>query len=163
MDTKAFEKLYLLQLQDIYSAGKQLIEAYPRMGKASKTKELKSLFKECMEQARTQISRIENIFKKIKNTDPDGENCNSVEEFIEEIEDWLEESEDNAVIDAGLILINKKIIHYEIAVYESILSYTRILGQDKSLLIMQESLTELQVANTRFDELCEEAHGVLIK
>lgn len=163
MEARAFEKLYLLQLQDIYSAGKQLLDALPKMTKAAHSKELKGLFKERLEQTRLQLSRIENILKKIKYAKPGVENCNAVEEFIEEIDDWLEETGDRTIMDAGLLLINKKISHYEIAVYESILSYARILAQDKAIPLLTESLKQEYLANDRMDELCEEAGGILVK
>jgi ferritin-like metal-binding protein YciE len=162
MESKAFEKLYIIQLQDIYSAGKQIIEALPKMIKAASNKDLKNLFKEHVEQTKVQIGRVENIFKKFKQVKISGENCNAVEEFIEEVEDWLEESDNKLIIDAGLILIYKKISHYEIAVYESTLSYARILGQEKMIESLQESLTEEYIANDRLDEICEEAGGILL-
>jgi ferritin-like metal-binding protein YciE len=162
MESKAFERLYLLQLQDIYSAGKQIVDALPRMIKSANNKDLKNLFKEHLEQVKLQVGRIENIFKKLKQSKTAAENCNVVEEFIEEIEDWLEESDHKLIIDAGLILIFKKISHYQIAVYESILSYARILGQEKMIELLQESLTEEYMANDRLDEICEEAGGILV-
>ena len=163
MESKAFEKLYITQLKDVYSAANQVIDALPKIIKLASNKELRNFFKDLLEQSKIQTSRIENILKKLKQTKSVQENCNTVEEFIEEIDDWLEESDNKTIIDAGLILIYKKISHYQIAIYETSLSYARIFNFDKIIEALQSSLSEHYSANDRLDDIFEESCGILAK
>ena len=59
-------ELFLEQLQDLYSAENQLIDALPKMEKAAYAKPLKAGFKAHLQQTKEHAKRLERIFKKLK-------------------------------------------------------------------------------------------------
>lgn len=163
MENKKLEKLYLLQLKDIYSAEKQLGAVLPKMTRAVSNKELKNALKECLECTKVHIKRIEEIFKSYRNMKPSGENSNAMEGFIDEFEDMLEEGMDVDLIDAEVIDISQKMEHYQIASYNTVVTYAKMLGISKASDMLQNSLDEEYEADNKLDKLREEILSTLVK
>ena len=163
MQIKSFEKMYLLQLQDLYSSAKQLKDALPKLIKTATSRELKSVLKEQCEKNKFDISKIEEILKQFKNFNPNAENCDIVEEFLEEADEWIEVTSSNSLIDAGLILLCKKITHYQMATCEYIVSCARVTGNEKEVDTLIACLKEWRQLNNRFDEIFENSAEVFIK
>src|SRR6187431_1080769 len=113
MDQDILHKLLLLQLRDIYSSEKLLIDFLPKIVKTVSNKDLRTILREHLEIIKTHASRIEEIFK-LKASHPAGENCDAVEGMIDEMEQMIEETENSDMIDVILIANCQKIKHYEI-------------------------------------------------
>jgi ferritin-like metal-binding protein YciE len=155
MEQKTLHNIYILQLKDIYSAENQMIDALPKMAKASTNKELKASIFEHLEQTREQALRIEEIFR-ILSADPRGENCNAMEGLIEEMEEMLEENENSDVIDISIVSGLQKIKHYEIASYGCVITYAKALADEKAAEMLQQSLDEEYEMDNKLDKLSEE-------
>jgi ferritin-like metal-binding protein YciE len=163
MEVKSLEKLFVMQLKDIYSAEKQLADAFPKIIKAASNKELKMILREHFDQTKLQALRVQRIFQELGNYKPSGENCNIIEDILDEIEDLMEENGESDILDAEIICALQKIEHYEIACYSSVVTYAKMLGNEMASEMLQESLDEEYEADNKFDKINEEVVNIYIK
>jgi ferritin-like metal-binding protein YciE len=163
MEVKSLEKLFVMQLKDIYSAEKQLADAFPKIIKAASNKELKMILREHFDQTKLQALRVQRIFQELGNYKPSGENCNIIEDILDEIEDLMEENGESDILDAEIICALQKIEHYEIASYSSVVTYAKMLGNEMASEMLQESLDEEYEADNKFDKINEEVVNIYIK
>jgi ferritin-like metal-binding protein YciE len=163
MEVKSLEKLFVMQLKDIYSAEKQLADAFPKIIKAASNKELKMILREHLDQTKLQALRVQRIFQELGNYKPSGENCNIIEDILDEIEDLMEENGESDILDAEIICALQKIEHYEIASYSSVVTYAKMLGNEMASEMLQESLDEEYEADNKFDKINEEVVNIYIK
>jgi ferritin-like metal-binding protein YciE len=72
MPLQNLHDLFVEQLQDLYSAEQQLVEALPKMANASSHEELRDAFEHHLEETRGHVQRLEQIFSDIGES-PNGE------------------------------------------------------------------------------------------
>ena len=135
MQLQNLHDLFVEQLQDLYSAEQQLVEALPKMANASSHEELRDAFEHHLEETSGHVRRLEEIFSQIGGS-PAGEKCKGMEGLIKEGQEVLEMQGDPNVIDAALIAAAQRVEHYEIAGYGTVktLAGHLDLGDAKSLL-----------------------------
>jgi ferritin-like metal-binding protein YciE len=165
MEIKSLEKLYVMQLKDILSAEKQLIEAFPKIIKESSNKELRTILREHLDETRVQASRVQKILQELSNSNlkPSEENSNIMEGMLDELEDQMEENSGSDILDAEIISAFQKIEHYEIASYSSLVTYAKMLGNEIAADMLQGSLDEEYEADNKLDKLNEEIVKVYAK
>jgi ferritin-like metal-binding protein YciE len=146
--------LYLDELRDLYSAESQLVKALPKMAKAASSAELRSAFEDHLEQTRGHVSRLEQIFAKL-DASPKGKKCKAMVGLIGEGKEVMDEDADANVMDAALIAAAQRVEHYEIAGYGCARSFARLLGDEKSAELLQETLDEEAAADRKLTELAE--------
>src|SRR3954470_24470776 len=83
MKLDSLQKLYISELQDVFSAENQILKALPKMAKAASSPELKAAFTEHLEQTKGQVERLETIFQGLERS-PKGKTCKGMEGLIEE-------------------------------------------------------------------------------
>jgi ferritin-like metal-binding protein YciE len=147
MQLSTLNDLFVEQLQDLYSAETQLVQALPKMASASSHEELRDAFEQHLAETREHVTRLEQIFSQIGQT-PGGETCKGMQGLIAEGEEMLGMQGDPTVIDAGLIAAAQRVEHYEIAGYGTAktLAGHLDLGDAKSLL--DETLDEESKADS---------------
>jgi ferritin-like metal-binding protein YciE len=147
MQLQNLHDLFLEQLQDLYSAETQLVEALPKMASASSHEELRDAFEHHLAETREHVARLERIFSEL-GKEPGGEKCEGMAGLIKEGEEVLQMQGDPTVIDAALIAAAQRVEHYEIAGYGTVktLADHLDLGEAKSLL--DETLDEESKADT---------------
>lgn len=151
---KNLRDLFEHQLQDLYSAETQLLDALPTMAKKATDKQLKKAFEDHLEQTRGQKERLVKICKEL-GVDPEGEKCLAMEGLIREAEHFLEEDLEDAVLNAGLIAEAQRVEHYEISGYGTAVRYARELGLKEIAATLQETLDEEYEADQKLDNLAE--------
>src|SRR5690349_7237665 len=129
MELATLQALYINELKDLYSAENQILKALPKMVKAASSEDLQNAFKEHLEQTKTHVERLEQIFDKLQ-TSPKGKKCKAMEGLIEEGKGLMEEDGEAEVLDAGLIAAAQKVEHYEMAGYGCVRTYARLLGDE---------------------------------
>jgi len=141
MQLQNLHDLFVEQLQDLYSAEQQLVEALPKMANASSNEELRDAFEQHLEETRGHVRRLEEVLSQIGES-PGGEKCKGMEGLIAEGREILQMQGDPNVIDAALIAAAQRVEHYEIAGYGTVktLAGHLDLGDAKSLL--DETLDE---------------------
>ena len=148
------ETLYVNELRDLYSAENQLLKALPKMAKAASSEELKEAFEQHLEQTKSHVERLEEVFEEL-DENPKGKTCRAMKGIIEEGSEILQENGDESVIDAGIIVAVQKVEHYEIAGYGSVRTFAHLLGKDKSAELLQTTLDEESEANEKLNQLAE--------
>jgi len=154
MQIETLRDLYIEQLQDLYSAETQLIEALPKMGKAASNAQLQQAFRTHLEQTETHVQRLEDIFDKL-GSKPKGQKCKGMEGLIKEGEEMIKMKGDPAAIDAGLIAAAQRVEHYEIAGYGCVHTYANILGERQGARLLKQTLDEEGETDKLLTQLAE--------
>jgi ferritin-like metal-binding protein YciE len=155
MKLDTLKTLYIDELRDLYNAENQLIKALPKMAKAASSEELQDAFEKHLEQTKTHVERLEEVFEEIGEK-PKGKTCKAMKGLIEEGSEILHEDGEEAVIDAGIIVAAQKVEHYEIAGYGSVRTFAQLLGKDRSADLLQTTLEEESEANELLNKLAED-------
>ena len=153
-EKESLTKLYLEQLQDLYSAEEQILEALPKMIDKTKHPELKKGFQQHYQQTEQQKQRLEQIFQEL-GEEPGGHFCKGMEGLIKEGDETMKEFTDSDVLDAALIAAAQRIEHYEIAGYGCARTYAHMLGLGDQATQLQRSLDEEGDTDKRLTEMAE--------
>ncbi|MGB9473937.1 MAG: ferritin-like domain-containing protein [Candidatus Udaeobacter sp.] len=154
MKVDTLQKLYTDELRDLYNAETQLLKALPKMAKGASSDELKDAFEKHLEQTKTHVERLEEIFGELGEK-PKGKTCRAMKGLIEEGSEILEQDGDESVLDAGIIVAAQKVEHYEIASYGSVRTFAHLLGQNKAAELLQTTLDEEAETNEVLNRLAE--------
>ncbi len=154
MQIDNLEKLFHDMLKDTYNAEKQILRGLPRMAKAATNDELREAFNTHLRQTEKQVERLEQIFKEIGKP-AQGKRCAGMEGLLEEGKELLEEDVDDDVLDAGMIGAAQKVEHYEIAAYGTLKTFAKLLGHDRAVGLLEQTLNEEKEADRILTEIAE--------
>lgn len=140
-------------LKDILWAEQHLVKVLPKMAKAATSKELKTAFEEHVEVTKTQISRLEEVFK-LLDKKATAKKCEAMAGLIKEGEELIDDTEkDTMVRDVALICGAQKMEHYEIASYGSLRTIAQVLGLQEAAALLQETLDEEEETDQRLTDI----------
>lgn len=148
------QHLLVHEIQDLYSAEKQLIEALPKMAKKASHPQLKAAFQSHLAETEQQARRLEQIAQML-DVDPDEVTCKAMKGLVKEGEEVISEGIDPAVTDAGLIGAAQKVEHYEMAGYGTARAHAQNLGLTEIARLLQQTLDEESAANDKLNGLAE--------
>jgi ferritin-like metal-binding protein YciE len=151
MEHKALKELFVDELKDLYSAENQLIKALPKMAKAATSSGLRAGFEEHLEQTKEHARRIEEICTELGEK-PTGKKCAGMEGLIDEGKEMMGEFEDD-VLDAAMISAAQRVEHYEIAAYGTVRTYAELLGHDRAVELLEQTLEEEKETDQKLTEL----------
>jgi ferritin-like metal-binding protein YciE len=154
MKMNRLDDLYLDQLKDLYSAEKQLVQALPKMAKAANSEELKMGFQEHLEQTKTHVNRLEQIFTALGSS-PGRKKCEAMEGLVKEGQEAIELQGDAIVRDAALIAAAQRVEHYEIAAYGTVRTFANHLGRKDESELLQMTLDEEGATDKKLTALAE--------
>jgi len=154
MKDAKFEDLFVEQLQDLYDAEKQIVQALPKLAEAASSEELIEAFQEHLEQTREQVKRLERIFKDMGET-PGGKPCEGMQGLIKEGGRLISEISRSAVLDAALIGAAQKVEHYEISGYGTARTMAEMLGQQNAAELLDETLDEERETDDTLTDIAE--------
>jgi len=152
MKLDTLESLLVKELKDLLSAEKQLVKALPKMAKGATSEPLRAAIEEHLEQTKGQVDRLEKVFG-ILGKAPRAEHCKAMEALIEEGAELLEEEGDPAVKDAALIAAAQKVEHYEISGYGTARTLAELLGLDKAVKLLRQTLDEEKETDENLTQL----------
>jgi ferritin-like metal-binding protein YciE len=141
MQSQDLKELFIDELRDLYNAENQLIKALPKMAKASTSEELSSGFEAHLEQTKGHAQRLEQIFQTLGEK-ASGKKCKAMEGLIAEGAEVMGEDFDGEVMDAALIGSARRVEHYEIAAYSTVIKFGEMLGQDEAVKLLEQTLEE---------------------
>jgi ferritin-like metal-binding protein YciE len=153
-EKESLTKLYLHQLQDLYSAEEQILEALPKMIEKTTHAELKRGFQQHFQQTEQQKQRLEQIFREL-GEQPGEEVCKAMKGLIAEGEETMKEFKDSDVLDAALIAAAQRVEHYEIAGYGCARTYAHMLGLAEQASLLQRTLDEEGDTDHKLTDLAE--------
>ncbi len=128
------------EIQDLYSAENQIIDALPKMAEAATSEKLKKAFTTHLEETIEQIKRLKKAAQTL-GIEPEGHTCKGMEGLLKEGEELLKE-EPSPVLDAALISAAQRVEHYEIAGYGSAITFAEMLKEDEAADILKETIAE---------------------
>jgi ferritin-like metal-binding protein YciE len=148
------------EMQDLYSAEKQLTKAIPKMAKASNNEELSAAFEAHLKETEGQIERLEQAGE-LLDIKVSGKKCKGMEGVIAEGAEALDEDGDENIVDLGIIGAGSRVEHYEMAGYTTAINLARKLGNDEVVDLLTQNLEEEQAADEKLrtigDQILEEA------
>src|SRR5579863_6901539 len=153
-DIKTMNDLFIHQLQDIYYAEKQLVKALPQMADKATDKQLKDGFLTHLEETRTHVKRLEEVFK-MQGLEVKAVDCPAIDGIIEEADEVAGEVADKSVLDAALINAAQAAEHYEITRYGSLIAWAKQLGRNDCASILQKTLDEERATDKKLTSLAE--------
>jgi ferritin-like metal-binding protein YciE len=159
MELNTLKDLYVHELQDLYSAEKQLIRALPKMAKAATNPKLKEGFTTHLEETKGHAERLEELLAKVGKSTK-GKKCKGMEGLIAEAEELIKEKPDKEVLDAGLISAAQRVEHYEIAGYGCARTFAKVLKDKESMSILQTTLDEEGKTDKLLTKLAESSINV---
>ena len=151
----SLEELLKHELQDLYSAETQIIQALPKMEQKASNDKLKQAFHNHWEETKEQQQRLKQACEKLS-ISPGGQKCKAIEGIIKEAEDFLAEDASKEVMDAGLIANAQRVEHYEIAGYGTACHYAKRLGHDDIYQLLSTTLEEEKDADEKLNDLAIE-------
>jgi ferritin-like metal-binding protein YciE len=153
-DIKTFDDLFVHQLQDIYYAEKQLVNALPKMADKATDPELKRSFLEHLDQTKGHVARLEQVFK-MHNAEAKAVTCPAIDGIIKEANETTGEVEDKEVLDAALINAAQAAEHYEINRYGTLVAWAKRLGREDCASLLKQTLDEEKNTDQRLTKLAE--------
>jgi ferritin-like metal-binding protein YciE len=154
MKEAKFEDLLKEELQDLYDAENQIIEALPKMVEAASSEELKSAFEDHLEQTREQVKRLDRVFKAIGEK-PQRKTCEGMQGLLKVGEKIIAEIAKSPVLDAAIIGAAQKVEHYEISGYGTARTMAEMLGQQDAAELLEETLDEEKATDETLTEIAE--------
>jgi len=140
------------ELQDLYSAEKQLVGALPDIASAASSEQLSKAIEEHLEETRGHVQRLEHAFE-AAGLEVKSEHCEAMEGLIKEGSEVAEAEGDGASRDAALIGAAQRVEHYEIAAYGTVRTLARQLGHDDVAELLSETLDEESAADEKLTEI----------
>jgi ferritin-like metal-binding protein YciE len=159
MKVDSLEDVLMHELNDLYSAEDQLVEALPQMAEASSNTELRNAFQQHLEETRDHRDRIQHIFGELGKRRT-GVECEGMKGLIGEGEKIIKSNGDAAAKDAALIGAAQRVEHYEIAAYGTARTLAGELGMTDAETLLDQTLEEEAQADKLLTKI---ATGGMIK
>lgn len=149
------------ELQDIYSAEKQLTKAIPKMAKKVSCEKLTKALEDHLELTKQHIDRVEKAFEDTGKA-AKAHKCVAMAGLIEEAESMMKEEADPDVMDAIIIGLAQKVEHYEIATYGTLCTWAEQLGYKKAKQHLGENLDDEEKADKHLTKLSKSANKAAV-
>ena len=138
--------LLIDELQDLYHAENQLVDALPKMAEAATNPELKQGLVRHLEETRVHVERLEQVFDTLGEA-AKGKTCHAMKGLVEEGSQAIKLKAPSAVRDAALIGAAQRVEHYEMAGYGTARAFAEALGETSAAALLQQTLDEEGAAN----------------
>lgn len=136
-----FDDLFTHQLQDVYDAELQLVDALPKMADAADSSDLRSAFNMHLMETRVHAQRLEEVFRRL-GKEPERTTCPAMKGLIKEGNEAISATGSAKVKDAALIASAQRVEHYEMAAYGTLRNLAQTVGLDDVAEIFQQTLNE---------------------
>jgi len=140
MDQTTLTELLTNHLRDVYDAEKQLTKALPRMAKAATDEELAQGFRDHAAETQEQARRLEQVFEAL-GMKARSKPCAGMKGLIQEGQEIMQEEEGEA-LDLSLFAAARKVEHYEMVAYDTLIQAARKAKQTEVLNRLSETLQE---------------------
>jgi ferritin-like metal-binding protein YciE len=133
--------VFVDQIEDLYSAETQLVEALPGVASAAQDAKLRDAIQTHLEQTHGHVERLRNILSDLGITSP-GQVCEGMAGLLAEGEEIIRTPGSGPAKDAALIAAAQRVEHYEIAAYGTARALAGELGYDDAVGLLAETLEE---------------------
>ena len=143
---------FVAELQDLFSAEQQLLDALSEMAKASTSRSLRKAFLTHRRETAGHVKRLRKVFQLI-DVRPEEKTCKAMKGLLAEGDEWIHENAEPGVKDVGLIAAAQRVEHYEMAGYGCVRTYAELLGHAQAAKLLQATLDEEGAADQKLTDL----------
>lgn len=146
MPVTNLRELFVHDLEDVYYAEQELLDALQELEDQTDKDEIAEAFAEHREETQGHIDRLDDVFEML-DMEPETEECEGIEGLIEEHKTFVDEEEpDQELLNLHNLVAGQKTEHYEIAAYGNLALLADRLGMDEAGDLLHENLEEEQAA-----------------
>ena len=148
------EDVYHDQLQDLYSACKQSMEATTKLGRAASDKDLSEALIAGAQGISQGMDQLKSICAR-HDINPDGEHCKGMEGLVKEAHAHALDGDfgDDATRDAMIITQYQRMVHYALAGYGCLVAFANRLGHDEDGAILEKLLDDTYDGDRRMTDI----------
>ena len=154
--SEAIKDVLVDELRDLLHAEKQLLKALPKMQKAARSSQLRTLLEQHLAETEMQVDRLIECLRLLGST-ARAKPCKGMAGLVEEGEEVMAEGKkkEDAPADLALIGAALRVEHYEIAAYTTARNLALQLGQPAVAQLLTLSLGEEQNAGQLLDQVAQ--------
>jgi ferritin-like metal-binding protein YciE len=152
---ETYEGLFREQLEDLYDAERQIVDALPGMIRAVSSEELRTAFEGHLEQTRQQLERLQKIFSEL-GIQASGKPCEGMRGLLAEGRKIISEHQNSEVLDAALIAAAQKVEHYEISGYGTARTLAEVLNHEEAAELLEQTLEEEKDTDELLTDIAED-------
>jgi ferritin-like metal-binding protein YciE len=141
MEFHSLHDVLIEQVQDLYSAEQQLVEALPKVANAANSDELRQTIETHLGETRGHLQRLRELLPTLGAGAPT-EQCEGMAGLLREGEKVIAATGDPAAKDAALIAAAQRVEHYEIAGYGTAATLAGNLDLNEAKDILDQTLDE---------------------
>ncbi len=149
-----FESVYREELQKLYDAERQILNALPDMSSAAFSADLKAAFAEHVQDTTEQIARLEHILGGMGET-PGSEVSDSMRALLAEARVLFNDMAASSILDLALVAAAQKVEHFEIAGYTTARNLAAALGREHESKLLERTLQEERDTNAQLADIAE--------
>lgn len=144
--------LFQRSLELAYDCEHHLVKELSKLAEAASSIELKHALEAHLQETKTHVDRLEQIFSLLKRAAAEETN-HAVRSLTSEGEKLVKHIDRSALRDTALIIAGTQVEHNEIALYGSMQSLARLLGFDDAADLLEQTLEEEKAANKQLTEI----------
>lgn len=154
MTIATLKDLYLDQLQDLYSANRQSMDATTQLGRKATDDELSRALNDGVQGIASGMVTLKEIISE-HGANPTGEFCKGMEDLVKEARAHAIDADiaDKDVRDAATIPQYQRMVHYAIAGYGTAVAFANRLGLDGDAAKLQKMIDETYDGDRRMTEI----------
>jgi len=145
MAVSNLRELFVHDLQDVYYAENELLDALDELAEQTDDDQIADAFREHREETQGHVDRLEEVFDKV-GEEPMTAECEGIEGLLKEHQDFVDEDPADEVLDLHNLVAAQKTEHYEIAAYGNMALLADRLGMDEAGDLLHETLEEEEEA-----------------
>jgi len=146
--------LFVDELKDIYWAENLLTKAIPNMISNTSNPEMVKGFEKHLAETQNHVKRLEDVFSSLGEK-AEAKKCEAMAGITKEAEEIMSETEMGDVRDAGILSAARKVEHYEIATYSTLIAFANKLGENTAAKLLQDNLNEEQQTDNKLYAMCQ--------
>lgn len=148
-------KLFADSVKDLYWAENHLVKSLPKMIRSASSKELQRAIADHLGKTKVHVERLEKIFDLLQVT-VQARKCDAMEGLTKEAEGVIECTDANtAARDLGIIAASRKVEHYEIAAYTSLMGLAEKLSLQQVSTLLGQTLAEELASDETLSTIAE--------
>lgn len=151
---ETLKDLFIEQGRELYDASKQEEKQLPEILNKATHPQLKKMVDRELKSAKSQITQLEEAFKKL-NVSPQGEKNECCQSIFKQTTDLIGRSKDAEIRDAVIINTIQRLNHNKITGYGSLSSYAREIGQSDLANSLRKTLIDERDIDEDLSELAE--------
>lgn len=156
--------LLIDELEDLYNAEEQLVNALPKMAEAANSPDLREAFVKHLKQTQGQVERLAAVFESL-DVQRKPKHCTGMAGLIAEGEEVIRKGEQKEETEADLALIGaaQRVEHYEIAAYGTAETIAERIEEDTAVRLLTETLEEEETTDELLTSIADSLYEEMIE